>query len=76
MPPPSQGNESLRLLLFSCTCAHFQPTQSRSSWNNNVFSLKFHVEVRFSLLQECLNQTIKILGLKSIKSPYTEENHI
>lgn len=73
MPPPSQGNESL---LLSCTCAHFQPTQRCSSWNNNMFSLKFHVEVRFSLLQECLSQTIRILGLKSVKSPYTEENHI
>lgn len=69
MSPPSQGNESLRLLLLSFTCAYFQPTQGCSSWNNNMFSLKFHVEVRLSLLQECLSQTIRVIGLKSIKSP-------
>lgn len=41
-----------------------------------MFSLKLQVEVRFSLLQECLRQTIRILGLKSIKSPCTEEDRV
>lgn len=76
MSPPSQGNESLSLLLLSLTCAYFQPAQGCSSWNNNMFSLKFHVELRFSLLQEWVSQTIRVLGLKSIKSPYMEEIHM
>lgn len=60
MSPPSQGNDSLSLLLLNCTSAHFQPTHRCSSWNNNMSFLTFHVRVRFSLLQKYLSQTITL----------------